>query len=450
MKRALWIIGIVAVLALAGWFIFQRVQARQAAAAAENFQTVPAERGTLVASIGATGQVHASQSAVLTWQTSGIVDQVNIAPGEKVEKDQVLLSLDQNSLPQNVILAEAELISAQQALEDLKTNTDNAKSEALTRVAQSADQVRDAQFNLDNFTIPANQKNLEPIDAYQVMKEKLDLARQAFEPYKFASESDEKRQQLKDDLARAQSDFDAAVRRLQNVVAMDVAESNLEKASKDYITYQQGPDPKDIQALEVRIAAAQATLNLARLKAPFAGTMTDVRMKPGDQVSPGTQALRLDDLTRLEVDVRVPEVDVNQIQLGQEVELTFDAILDQVYRGVVTDVAQVGTANQGVVEYVVTVELDDPDQNVRPGMTAAANFVVTQIDDVLMVPNRAVRFKDANRVVYILKDGVPTAVRITLGASSETMSQVLDGDLKVGDLILLNPPVEFENSGPPF
>jgi len=61
-----------------------------------------------------------------------------------------------------------------------------------------------------------------------------------------------------------------------------------------------------------------------------------------------------------------------------------------------------------------------------------------------------VRLKDGKRVVYILKDGVPVAVEITLGASSDTNSEVLSGDLKEGDLIILNPPLEFESQGPPF
>ena len=77
----------------------------------------------------------------------------------------------------------------------------------------------------------------------------------------------------------------------------------------------------------------------------------------------------------------------------------------------------------------------DPDENVKPGMTAAVNIVVNQLDDVLLIPNRAVRIKDGERVVYVLIDGKPTAVEITLGASSDTMSEVIDGDLKVGDLI---------------
>ena len=83
-------------------------------------------------------------------------------------------------------------------------------------------------------------------------------------------------------------------------------------------------------------------------------------------------------------------------------------------------------------------------------MTAAVTVTVNEIKDVLLVPNRAVRVNDGKRVVYILVDGRPTPVAITLGASSDTHSQVVSGDLKEGDLIVLNPPAVFEQNGPPF
>jgi HlyD family secretion protein len=81
-------------------------------------------------------------------------------------------------------------------------------------------------------------------------------------------------------------------------------------------------------------------------------------------------------------------------------------------------------------------------------MTAAVNIVVEQIEDVLLVPNRAVRVQDGQRVVYILRAGQPVAIPIALGASSDMESQVLEGDLAVGDQIVLNPPLEFEQGGP--
>jgi HlyD family secretion protein len=76
-------------------------------------------------------------------------------------------------------------------------------------------------------------------------------------------------------------------------------------------------------------------------------------------------------------------------------------------------------------------------------MTAAVNIVVEELQDVLLVPNRAVRLVDGERVVYILVDGQPVKKEIRLGSSSDTMSVVANGDLKVGDVIILNPPADF-------
>jgi HlyD family secretion protein len=149
------------------------------------------------------------------------------------------------------------------------------------------------------------------------------------------------------------------------------------------------------------------------------------------------------------VDVEVPEVDINRIQIGQRAIMTFDAIQGREYQGLVTNVARVGIQTQGLVNFIVTVELTDPDEDVLPGMTAAVNLVVAQLNDVLLVPNRAVRLRDGQRVVYILRNGVAEPVNVTIGSSSETVSEVIEGDLRPGDVIVLNPTAELGN-GPFF
>lgn len=448
MKRTFITLLVVALLA-GGLFAILQYRARAQDQAANAYETTQAERGSLTATVGGTGLVRANQSAILAWQTSGLVEQVNVAIGDQVIADQVLATLQTTSLLQNVILAQAELTDAQKALDDLVQNAETARANALQAIATYAQQVRDAQYQLDNFTVPSNQQNLTAIEALDLMNTRLDQARAAFEPYKFAPSGDSTRQDLKEKLDEAQSDYNAAVRRLEYEYKLEVASANLDKARQDYEKWKDGPDPNDVAAAETRIAAAQATMNLARVSAPFAGMLTDVQAKPGDQVSPGTPAFRLDDLTHLLVDVQISEVDINRIQAGQDVYLTFDAILSKEYHGMVTQVAQVGTDNQGVVDFTVTAELTDADDAVKPGMTAAVNIVVEQLEDILLVPNRAVRVLDGERVVYVLRNGNLEAVTISLGSSSDTVSQVLEGDLQPGDAIVLNPPTSFEQNGPP-
>ena len=234
---------------------------------------------------------------------------------------------------------------------------------------------------------------------------------------------------------------------------VELAKAQLVDGTREWERLKDGPDADDITAAQARIDAIQASLELAQLKAPFPGTITEVRSIVGDLVSPGTTSFRIDDLSHLLVDVQVTEVDINRIRIDQPLTLSFDAILNTEYQGKVIEVSRVGSLTSGLVNFTVTVELLDADQSIRPGMTAAANIIIEQIPNALLVPNRAVRLRDGQRVVYVLKNNTPTAVNIEIGASSDQFSEILSGDLKEGDVLVLNPPTEFNfGSGgrPPF
>ena len=105
-------------------------------------------------------------------------------------------------------------------------------------------------------------------------------------------------------------------------------EAQLADAQREWERLKDGADPDDIAAAESRITALNATINLARLTAPFSGTVTEVNGMIGDQVNAGTLAFRIDDLSHLLVDVQIPEVDINSIRVGQSVDLAFDAIIN--------------------------------------------------------------------------------------------------------------------------
>ena len=187
----------------------------------------------------------------------------------------------------------------------------------------------------------------------------------------------------------------------------------------------------------------------AWIESPFSGIITLADAKPGDQVSMGTPVFRVDDLSSLLVDVDVSEVDINRVAVGQPVSLTFDAILAQEYTGEVVEVSPVGNTLAGVVNFKVTIKLLDADEKVKPGMTAAVNMVVSQLEDVLLVPNRAVRVEEGERIVYILKGGELVRVSVELGANADVYSEVIGGDLKVGDQVVLNPPADMMPQGGP-
>jgi HlyD family secretion protein len=254
-------------------------------------------------------------------------------------------------------------------------------------------------------------------------------------------------------LAAAQQAVDRAkynydyVQGLPSPLDVQEAEANLQVAQAQLLTAKQewekvkdGPNEQDVTAAKARVAAAQATLDMDKLKAPFAGTITAVNIKPGDQASPTVAAFQIDDLTHLYVDIDVSEVDIDRVEIGQPVTLTLDAIQGSEFQGSVSDIAPIGKSAGGSVNFTVTVEITEKNEQIRPGMTAAANIAVNQLKNVLLVPNRAIRTENGKRVIWVVRNGLPTKEDITLGASSNSASEVVGGSLKEGDQIILNPP----------
>jgi HlyD family secretion protein len=169
-------------------------------------------------------------------------------------------------------------------------------------------------------------------------------------------------------------------------------------------------------------------------------------------VAQGKNAFRIDDLSSLYVELQVSEIDMYQIQSGQPVSVTFDAIPEKVYAGKVTDIGLVGTSVAGVVTFPVTVQLTSADNAVKTGMTAVANIIIAKAENVLQVPNRAVQIKDGVKVVYVWHPSENTyyEVPVQVGLSSDTMTEISSDALKVGDEILVTTPTSSLRIGRMF
>lgn len=413
-NKRTWIVLLI-ILAGVSAFMFVR---RTNADTASQFQTAKINRGDLTATIGATGTVRAKQTAVLIWQAAGTVDTVNVKAGDNVPADFVMAYLAKTSLPQSVIMAEADLVGAQKELDGL-LSSDTARAEATIALRKA----QEAYDKAANWREELNGKIHIKEIVYKKIRNKTVPVLKEYRGYAG-----------KATIAKADED-------------LALAKAKLDDAQREFDRLNNGNMP-EIAAAQARVDAAQATLNLARVISPFAGTVTESYPLPGDHVAAGATAFRLDNLSSLLVDVDVSEVDINSVSVGQPVALSFDAILGKEYHGQVVEVAQTGTSVQGVVNFKVTVELTDADQHVKPGMTAAVNIVVKEMQDVLLVPNRAVRLVEGERVVYLLVEDQPVKTEIRLGPSSDTMSVIAGGDMQEGDTVILNPPVEFGPGGP--
>jgi HlyD family secretion protein len=244
---------------------------------------------------------------------------------------------------------------------------------------------------------------------------------------------------------KTQAELADAQRQYQRLLAgptpgqIAVLEAQLEDARRAAARWQQGPDAAEVLAAEARLKAAEAASDLDLLAAPFAGTITQVNIQPGDQVSTGGLAFRLDDLSALVAVVQVSEIDINRIQPGQTAELRFDSAPDRSYSGEVIETAPVGSVLNGVTSFAVKIRLIDADENVRSGMTTEAMIVVERLADVLLVPNQALRFENGQRGVAVQRGSQVVYVPVAVGASSRDVIQVLEGDLQPGEVVLLNP-----------
>ena len=465
-RKVIWIIGILVVLAVAAVIVVSRINKQNAASAST--QTQALEKGDLLAIVGATGSVRANQTTTLNWQTNGRVAAIYMAAGDPVAAGQTLAELAESSLPQSVILAKAELVNAQRSLDNLINSSAN-QAQAQLNLANAQQAYNNALWNrqVSNTSRVVNQDQVDAARAAVTLAhDKVDKAEEYYNRFVENADTDPLKAGALSNLANARIALENAQKTLdyytespnsQEVSISEgkiaVAKATLEDAQREWDRLKDGTDPDDIAAAEARIASIQATIDMARLTVPFNGTVTDVKNLPGDQVNAGSVAFRIDDLSRMLVDVMVPEVDINSIKVDQEVDLTFDAIASRSYTGKVVEVARVGTTTAGVVNFEVTIEILDADEQVLPGMTAAVNIIISNLQDILLIPNRAVRLVDGKRVLYLMKNGVQTPVEIEIGASSDTMSEFVSGDVKEGDVIILNPAIDFSSfSGgrPPF
>jgi multidrug resistance efflux pump len=222
---------------------------------------------------------------------------------------------------------------------------------------------------------------MQPVEAVNAMKQRLDEARETFEPWKFKSELDPTRRDLKKLLDLAQSDYNAAVRWLENEVALSQAEAQLELALRDYEDVKDGADANKLETAQAQVLVAkaelessQADLDELEIKAPFDGTVGRLDAHPGDWVLPGEVVLVFADLTHLRVKTTdLSERDVSSVHLDQPVLILIEAT-GQSVPGKVSEITPLAETLGGDVVYQTIIELDELPQCVLPGMSVVVTF----------------------------------------------------------------------------
>jgi multidrug resistance efflux pump len=205
--------------------------------------------------------------------------------------------------------------------------------------------------------------------------------------------------------------------------------------------------PADIQSAQntvtsaqLSVTTAQANLEYATLRAPSGGVIQAINGTVGEPASSSTTTpvVLLANTGTVQLHGTVGESEVSKLKLGLVANVTVDALGAATrMTGKVTGIDPVATIQQGVPVYGVDVTIDIANAAIKPGMSGTASVILASRQDVLTVPNLAVRTQGTRRYVQVLKDGQPVDVEATFGIANDTLTEVTGGDLKEGDLVIL-------------
>jgi len=438
-RRWLQILFILVLLggAAGAYYYYQQQQAAERAAAAGNIRQVVIARGAIISTVNATGYLAAQDQTNLFFASGAplAVVEVNAELGDTVTAGQVLARLDEADLQLAVVEAEQAVAVAKLRLAVLQApaRPENlAVAEANLKVArnqvysaslgQTPEQIEIARLNLVLAQNALNQTYaaMDRLVEQGKFAEKNALQAQADQQVEAAQIAD-----LRYHQAQAAPGYGQAATALASVEQAEVALARL----------QQGPERADLDIAALQISQAEAALAIAQhnldsavITAPFAGVVAAVNLRLGEPAGP-LPAFVLADLSRFYLDVLVDEVDVATVHPGQAVTVTLDALPNLLLAATVEKIAPVAQVNAGVVSYPVRLVLAPGAGQLRGGLTATAAIVVSEVHDVVLVPNWAIRRDRDTGAAYVslLRDGALVEVLVQLGVRDEDYSEVVSG-----------------------
>lgn len=367
--------------------------------------------------IEASGSLEAQPFASLTWKTDGVVKDVKVKPGDFVKTGSILVQLQPSSTSANIVSAQADLVNAQKELDDLLHSG--------TDLAQATIDLKDAQENyqskLDYVNYLMNDSNI-PLSDTIVYLEKTRGG-----GYQYRYKTREYRGPA----------TEAMLTEANNNLAL--AKGELDDAQREYDRLSAGADSPDVISARAKVDAAQATVNQLSIIAPFDGQVLSVDDHVGDVVDTGELSVNLADMNHLYIETQVDESDIASVKLGNQAEVTLDAVSGLMLTGKVSAINPVGEVVSGLVKYTVRIDLDKADEDVFLPLGTTANVVI-QIKDTaatLAVPITAIQNDSKGEYVLVLEeDGSSKRVDIVSGAIVGDLVAV-SGDLNEGDTLQL-------------
>lgn len=244
--------------------------------------------------------------------------------------------------------------------------------------------------------------------------------------------------EAKMNLKIAEADLDLAQKnyqRMQNLYSKDfVSKDKVDVAERDYKSAQ-----AKVNQIRETIRFNEAQMSYANIYAPISGVIGSVTTQQGETVSASSlnvpTFVTIVDLNRLEIYAYVDETDIGKIKPGLDATFTVDSFPDKDFKGKVTAIYPKATIQDNVVYYITVISIENPEGKLKPDMTVNATIYLNKRDNVLAVPNKAIKREGGRKVVTALENNKPVQKAVKTGWKDSAYTEVIEG-LKEGDTVV--------------
>ncbi|MGZ5325088.1 MAG: efflux RND transporter periplasmic adaptor subunit [Solirubrobacterales bacterium] len=369
-----------------------------ASAAESPAVTVSAQRGAVQKTVTGTGSLEAGSEANLNFQTSGTIEAIYVSAGEHVSKGQLLAILDDTAARQSLAEAQAGLDSAEAALYS-------------ARVGGSSSSSTGGQTNTSQGTPTSASATSSTMSSRASKASKAASIAQAEASVESSQISvGNAEQALKDTRLRAPMD---------GLVASVSGERGQAVTAGTGIDNSSSSNP----------GSSSTASPSASASTPSSTTASSSSSSSSDSSS---AVIVLQNLDRMKVSVDLSEADVGEIKPGQPASITMTALDSQKFAAHVSSIGLVSSSSNDVVSYPVTLVLDQDSSKLKPGMTAAAEVVVAQVNGVVAIPNSALQ----GNTVSIERDGKTVTQPVTTGLAGDDTTEIVSG-LSDGEKVVM-------------
>lgn len=232
-----------------------------------------------------------------------------------------------------------------------------------------------------------------------------------------------------------------------------IARSDVDTSETNHETAKAGVNAAKAQVSlsDAALRTALTNLGYTRIVSPVDGIVVSRNVDIGQTVAASFQTPTLftiaRDLTKMQIDASVDEADIGRIKVGQQADFTVDAYPDTAFKGTVSQVRNAPITVQNVVTYDVVIKVDNREARLKPGMTANVSIIISSKNDVLKVPNAALRFRVSEKIsggeqkkgpgLWTLENGKPRRIAVSTGISDGNYTEVVSDSLKEGEQVII-------------